>query len=273
MKKVVSIFLAALVFAMSFAACSNGNEKSSETEVVIFAAASMTESLEEIAALYKEEHPDIKLTFNFDSSGTLKTQIQQGANCDIFISASNKQMDQLDSGAPETSNTEKLDFVLQGSRVNLLQNKVVLAVPEKNSANITDFKTLEEALKNKKIIMAMGNADVPVGQYTQKILQYYKLDETKLAKEGKFSYGSNVKEVTTQVKQGAVDCGVIYCTDAYSANLKIVDYATKEMCGEIIYPAALIKKEGEQKAAKEFLDYLQKDKAVAIFEKAGFSKA
>ena len=125
-------------------------------------------------------------------------------------------------------------------------------------------------LKEGSVLMAMGNSDVPVGQYTQKILAFYGLDEEKLAKDGVITYGTNVKEVTTQVTEASVDCGVVYCTDAFSAGLTPVDYATKEMCGQVIYPAAVLKGEKEE-AARAFLAYLETDAAMTVFERVGFS--
>ena len=119
----------------------------------------------------------------------------------------------------------------------------------------------------------MGNSDVPVGQYTQKILAYYELSEEELANAGCITYGTNVKEVTTQVSEGSVDCGVIYCTDAFSAGLSIADYATPEMCGQIIYPAAVLKTAQNPDAAKAFLDHLTGPEAAAVFENVGLSPA
>lgn len=120
-------------------------------------------------------------------------------------------------------------------------------------------------------LLVMGNSDVPVGQYTQKILAYYGLDEEALAKAGKITYGTNVKEVTTQVKEGSVNCGVIYCTDAFSAGLTVVDSATAEMCGQVIYPAAVMKNSAHPAEAQAFLDYLSSPEAMAIFESVGFA--
>ena len=242
-----------------------------KTEVVVFAAASLTESLTEIEILYEAEHPDIDLVFNFDSSGTLKTQIQEGAVCDVFISAGQKQMNQLDITKDEEKNPERLDCVLEGSRIDLLENKVALVVPENAEKDINGFDNLTEWLKDGNILMAMGNADVPVGQYTQKILAYYGLDEEALAAAGKLSYGTNVKEVTTQVKEGSVDCGVVYATDAFSAGLEIKDTATAEMCGQVIYPAAVMKQSTVPEAAQAFLDSLREDAAMAVFEGIGFT--
>ena len=240
-------------------------------ELIVFAAASMTETMNQIAEMYKAVAPNVTLIYNFDSSGTLKTQIQEGAECDLFISAGQKQMNQLDITADPEVNTDKLDFVLEGTRINLLENRVTLCVPEGNPKDIKSFDDLADKLKAGSVLMAMGNSDVPVGQYTQKILAFYGLDEEKLAKDGVITYGTNVKEVTTQVTEASVDCGVVYCTDAFSAGLTPVDYATKEMCGQVIYPAAVLNISRNQEAAKEFLAYLQTEDAMKVFEAVGFA--
>lgn len=238
-------------------------------ELVVFAAASLTETLNEIAENYKTVAPNVTLVYNFDSSGTLKTQIENGADCDLFISASPKQMNNLDITSEK--NADKLDFVQSETRINLLENKVALAVPEGNPAGIQNYDDLAARLKDGDILMAMGNSDVPVGQYTQKILAYYDLNEEELANANHLTYASNVKEVTSQVSEAVVDCGVIYTTDAYSAGLEIVDTATSEMCGQVIYPAAVLKGSKNQQAAQDFLNYLHSDAASAVFEKVGFS--
>lgn len=247
-------------------------EEGTEAELTVFAAASLTETLTDISELYKEEHPEVNLIFNFDSSGTLKTQIQEGAACDLFISAGQTQMDQMDRTADPSVNTEGLDLVMKDSRVDILENKVVLCVSENSSVPLETFDDMAAALKEGTILLGMGNSDVPVGQYTRKILEYYGLDEEKLAADGLISYGSNVKEVTTQVSEGAVDCGVIYCTDAYSAGLTASDYATPEMCGQVIYPAAVMKNSRHPEEAQAFLDFLQTDPCMEIFEQVGFSR-
>lgn len=288
MRKLFALLIAA-VMVLSFAACAApaADEPAPATEetaapeetvpeaepveLIVFAAASMTETMNQIAEMYKTVAPNVTLTYNFDSSGTLKTQIQEGAECDLFISAGQKQMNQLDITADPEVNTDKLDFVLEGTRVNLLENRVTLCVPEGNPKDIKSFDDLADKLKEGSVLMAMGNSDVPVGQYTQKILAFYGLDEEKLAKDGVITYGTNVKEVTTQVTEASVDCGVVYCTDAFSAGLTPVDYATKEMCGQVIYPAAVLNVSKNQEAAKEFLAYLQTDEAMKVFEAVGFA--
>ncbi len=281
MKKLFAMLMAA-VMVLGLAACAapateetaapeETVPEAEPVELIVFAAASMTETMNQIAELYKAKAPNVTLTYNFDSSGTLKTQIQEGAECDLFISAGQKQMNQLDITADSEVNTDKLDFVLEGTRVNLLENRVTLCVPEGNPKDIKSFDDLADKLKEGSVLMAMGNSDVPVGQYTKKILAFYGLDEEKLAKDGVITYGTNVKEVTTQVTEASVDCGVVYCTDAFSAGLTPVDYATKEMCGQVIYPAAVLNISKNQEAAKEFLAYLQTDEAMKVFEAVGFA--
>ena len=247
------------------------SQAAQSVELIVFAAASLTETLTAIGETYSAENPGVTFRFNFDSSGTLKTQIQEGADCDLFISAGQKQMDQLDIMASADVNKDRLDFVDSDTRMDLLENKVVLCVPEGSDKGIDSFDALAEHLKAQDILFCMGNSDVPVGQYTQKILAYYDLDEEALAAAGVITYGSNVKEVTTQITEASVDAGVVYCTDAFSAGLTPVDEATKEMCGQVIYPAAVLKAAPNAEAAKEFLAYLQTDRAATVFEGVGFS--
>ena len=243
-----------------------------KVHLTVFAAASMTETLNQIKTEYEKQHPDVEITFNYDSSGTLKKQIQNGAECDLFISAAQKQMNQLDGSKDATANPDKLDFIDWATRINLLENKVVLVTPEGNPKQIQNFNDMAAKLKDGSIRLVMGNSDVPVGQYTEKILKFYNLDEKAIASASNITYASNVKEVTTQVLEGSADCGVVYATDAFSAKLKPVDQATKEMCGQVIYPAAVLKNSKQQDAAKDFLKFLQSDEAMKIFESVGFSR-
>ena len=282
MKKLLSLLLAlALVF--SLAACGSktddtttddtqGDANAESVDLVVFAAASMTETLTEIAEMYKEVAPNVNITYNFDSSGKLLTQISEGADCDLFISAAPQQMNAMDGSLidDKDKNPDGLDLIVTDSRINLLENKVTLAVPEGNPKGIESFDQLAELLKSGDIMLAIGNSDVPVGQYTQKIFAYYGLDEGALT--DCLTYGNNVKEVTTQVSEASTDCGIIYATDAYSAGLTVVDSATAEMCGQVIYPAAVLKGEKEE-VAQAFLDYLQTADAISVFESVGFSAA
>ena len=297
MKRLLAILLA-LTLVLSMAACTSAPAKTEENtdapaadarpeekpaeeetpaaepvELIVFAAASMTETLTEIGSKFMEQNPNVTIQFNFDSSGTLKTQIQNGAECDVFISAGQKQMNQLDKDASAEVNTEGLDFVLDGTRFNIPENKVTLVVPDGNPKGIESFDDMAAGLKDGTILLGMGNSDVPVGQYTQKVLKFYELDEEALAAAGCLTYGTNVKEVTTQVSEAVVDCGVIYCTDAFSAGLTIVDYATAEMCGQVIYPAAVLNVSKNVETAQAFLDFCRTPEAAAVFESVGFSAA
>ena len=282
MKKLLSLLLAlALVF--SLAACGSktddtttddtqGDANAESVDLVVFAAASMTETLTEIAEMYKEVAPNVNITYNFDSSGKLLTQISEGADCDLFISAAPTQMNAMDGSliGDTEKNPDGLDLIVTDSRVDLLENKVTLAVPEGNPKGIESFDQLAELLKGGDVMLAIGNSDVPVGQYTRKIFSYYGIDETAVA--DKLTYGNNVKEVTSQVSEAAADCGIIYATDAFSAGLTVVGSATAEMCGQVIYPAAVLKGDKED-AARAFLAYLQTDAAMTVFESVGFSPA
>ena len=232
----------------------------------------MTETLTEIAELYKTAAPEVTITYNFDSSGKLLTQIKEGADCDLFISAAPTQMNAMDGSliGDTEENPDGLDRIVTGSRIDLLENKVTLAVPEGNPKGIESFDQLAELLKGGDVMLAIGNSDVPVGQYTRKIFSYYGIDETAVA--DKLTYGNNVKEVTSQVSEAAADCGIIYATDAFSAGLTVVGSATAEMCGQVIYPAAVLKGDKED-AARAFLAYLQTDAAMTVFESVGFSPA
>ena len=292
MKKILALLLAlCMVFAL--AACGQESDTTNEppagtdnveteapesdtpeaepVEVIVFAAASMEATLTQIAELYKEVAPNVTLTFTFDSSGTLKTQIEEGAVCDLFISAAQKQMNQLDAADTTGTNTDGLDYVDSESRIDLVENKVVLAVPDDNPAGIESFTDLST---DKLSLLCLGNDDVPVGAYSLQILEYLGIDIAGLESDGKVTYASNVSEVANQVKEGAVDCGIIYATDAFTYELNVVDQAAPEMCDQVIYPAAVMKSgtEGAAEAAQAFLDYIHTDAdAVAILEGVGFT--
>ena len=293
MKKFVSLLLA-LSLALSLTACGSKTDSTADAaddsqtqdnapaeepagdpvELIVFAAASMTETMNQIKEMYEQENPNVTITYNFDSSGKLLTQITEGADCELFISAAPKQMNAMDGSLKEDvdKNPNGLDLIVTDSRVDLLENKVTLAVPEGNPKGIESFDQLAELLKSGDVLLAIGNSDVPVGQYTQKIFKFYELDEEALANAGVLTYGNNVKEVTSQVSEASADCGIIYATDAFSAGLTVVDSATAEMCGQVIYPAAVLKGDKED-AAQAFLDYLQTDAAMQVFASVGFSPA
>lgn len=257
MKKCVLLLLS-LCILVSLLGCSN--RLTEKKEVVVFAAASLTETLNEIKNEYELIHPEVNIIFNFDSSGILMTQIEEGAECDIFFSASPKQINEL----------EEKGLILKNSRQDILENKVCIAVNGNSQKEINDFDHLAEMLKGGEVFMAIGNEDVPDGQYTRKIFEYYNIFEDEIAKEGHLTYGTNVKEVATQIEEELVDCGIIYSTDAYSAGLEIIDTATKDMCGQVIYPLAILKETKDKEAADSFVEYLKSEDAKRIFESVGF---
>lgn len=281
MKKAWS-FTLALVLSLTLTACGSAAPAPAASaptaqpvEITVFAAASMQETLNEVIAQYKTVAPEVTVVATYESSGKLLTQITEGADCNLFISAAQKQMNALDGTlkADGEKNPDGNDLLVSGSRVNLLENKVALVVPEGNPKKIGSFDDAKAALQGGECLMAMGNSDVPVGQYTAKILSYLGLEEAALADAGVITYGTNVKEVTAQVAEGTVDFGVVYATDAFSAGLTVADTATPEMCGQVLYPAAVLStgNEAARAAAQEFLDYLRTDACAAVFEAVGFT--
>lgn len=255
MKKVVLFAIICSLFSFTFSGCETVNKKS---ELYVFAASSLTECMTQIESQFENEHNDIDLILNLDSSGTLKTQIEEGAYCDVFISASTTPMDKIDS--------------IVKTRVDLLENKVSLVVSENNPASIYSFEDLVSKLNsNDDILLAIGNADVPVGEYTLQIFDYYNLDSEKLDENGLLTYGSSVKEVTTQVKEGLVDCAIIYETDAKISGLEIVDLANESQCSQVIYPAAVLSKSNNIDVANVFFEYLKSDKVSEVFIDYGFT--
>ena len=278
MRKSIVLLLALTLLCAALAGCGAQAQDAPQgaaepVELVVFAAASLKETLTAVGEQYKTVAPNVTLQFNFDSSGTLKTQIAEGADCDLFISAAPRQMNALDGAlkGDADKNPDGLDLLLPGSRVDLLENKVALVVPAGDPKGVESFADLAEKLQQGGVLLAMGNSDVPVGQYTQKIFAFYGLDEAALAASGVLTYGSNVKEVVAQVAEAAADCGVVYATDAFSAGLIVVDTATAEMCGQVIYPASVLAQSAHAAEAQAFLDYCRGAEASAIFESVGFT--
>ena len=220
----------------------------------VFAAASLTEALTEISELYKASAPAVTLSYNFDSSGKLQTQIENGGEADIFFSAGQKQMDAIAE-----------EYVDPATRKDLLVNEIVLIVPEGNKAGVASF---EDCMTDKVKLISIGGAGVPVGQYTEELFTYLKgWDKIK----AKASLGTNVKEVLAQVKSGSVDCGVVYATDAATEKaVAVVTTAPEGSHKPAVYPAAVLKKTANPAEAKAFLDFLSSPEATAVFEKIGF---
>ncbi|MCL2260580.1 MAG: molybdate ABC transporter substrate-binding protein [Fibromonadales bacterium] len=251
MKKSLSMLIIALLCIATLFAC---NKEKAKLSLNIFAAASLTEALNEIATLYNAATPNITLHFNFDSSGKLQTQIENGAEADVFLSAGQKQMDAL-SGK----------FIDSTTRKNLLTNKVVLIVPQNSTKSISSF---EDVLTDKVSLIALGNSSVPVGQYSEEIFTSLNGWDKVSAKA---SLGSNVKEVLSQVESSSIDCGVVYSTDAATAkNVKVVAYAPEGSHKPVVYPVAALKGSKNPKEAQAFLEFLSSPQAKAVFEKIGF---
>jgi molybdate transport system substrate-binding protein len=248
----LAVSLLTMIF-MSVSACAEA-----PMELNVFAAASLTESLTAIGEAYEAANPNVKLSFNFDSSGTLQKQIESGAAADVFLSAAVKQMDALADGG----------YLLDDTRKDLLTNKVVLIVPEGSALGLKDFEGVAgEAVK----LVALGNKDVPVGQYAEEIFRALGLWD---AVSAKASLGANVKEVLSQVESGAVDCGVVYATDAATAKgVAVVAEAPEGSHKPVVYPGAVMKSSASADAAKAFLDFLSTPDAVAAFTAAGFTMA
>lgn len=225
-----------------------------KTEILIAAAASLQNALEEIKPLYEGANPGVTLTFTFGASGSLQEQIEQGAPVDVFMSAALKQMSKL----------EEEGLILDGSKKELLENKVVLIVPNDSKLAITSFEDITKA----KMIGLGDPASVPVGQYAEEVFTSLgNLDEVKK----KATYGKNVTEVLTWVATGNVDAGVVYATDAKSSKaVKVVAEAPEGSVSKAIYPAAVVKASKITDAAKAFVDYLTTDEAMKIFENYGF---
>lgn len=226
------------------------------TELTVLAAASMTDAMQEIGEAYQETHENIEITYQFDSSGTLKTQIEEGAPADIFISAATKQMDELVQG----------ELVEKDSVFPWLENKVVLIVPKDSEDGPDSF---EDAAKEEVPMIAIGNEDVPVGQYTQTIYQNLGLWENIQAKA---NLASNVRQVLDWVATGNAPCGVVYATDAQiEKNVKVVCEAPKGSCDPVIYPAGMVSASKEKEEAAEFLEYLKTEAVSKILEAYGFT--
>ena len=225
-------------------------------ELFVSAAASLTDVLAEIGEGYKAVAPNVTLTFNFGSSGTLQTQIEEGAPADLFFSAAQKQMTALKDKGLTVDDTIK----------SMLVNKVVLIVPANSDKGIASF---EDVTTDKVKLVAVGEASVPVGQYTEEI---YTTLGTWDAVKAKANFGTDVRNVLSWVESGDVDCGIVYATDAATTDLvKIVAEAPEGSHKPVVYPAAVLKNAAHPDEAKAFLDYLSGPEATAAFEAAGFA--
>ena len=241
---------------LGLAGCGRDKEPSS-TELTILAAASLTDACDQLKEQYEAEHPGVTLTFSYGASGTLQTQIEEGAPAVVFISAAEKQMNAL----------VEEDLIDSDSVQELLENKVVLIV---NSDSDLDLASFEEVAQDKVAMIGLGEPEsVPAGQYAEEA--FTSLGILDVVKQ-KANYGTDVRTVLSWVEAGEVDCGVVYATDAYSTELvKIVAQAPEGSCARVIYPVGITKDSANRSEAEEFVLFLQSKEAAECFEKYGFS--
>ncbi|MEH1810862.1 MAG: molybdate ABC transporter substrate-binding protein [Nostoc sp.] len=227
----------------------------SNTSILVSAAASLKEALEEIKPLYQQSKSNINISYNFGASGALQQQIEQGAPADIFISAGKKQVDAL----------EQKGLLLPGSRTNLANNRLVLIVAQ-DVVGINSFYNLTDS-KIKKIAIGEPRS-VPAGQYGEQVLKKLKLyDRLK----SKFVFANNVRQVLAAVESGNAEAGLVYATDAKISNkVKVAVAADDKFHSPIVYPVAIIKSSKNASAAKEFVQFLSGSEAKTVLRKYGF---
>lgn len=231
-----------------------------ETEILVAAAASLKNAYEDkLIPMFEEANPGVTVKGTYDSSGKLQTQIEEGLEADVFMSAAKKQMTALDEEGMIASDTI----------TDLLENKIVLIVPTGNEKKLGKFEDIENADS-----IALGDpASVPAGQYAQEALTNLGIWD-KI--QDKVSFGTNVTEVLNQVAAASADAGIVYATDAASMadQVEVVAEAPEgSLAKKVIYPVAVVKGTAHEEVAKEFVAFLQTDKAITVFEEYGFSSA
>lgn len=289
-KRVLSVLLAA-VMVFSMAGCSEGGSSSEssddtaasasedsgssdaaeeETEIQVFIAASLNTVMTEIAELYNEDHPNVKITYNADSSGTLLTQIQEGYECDIFFSAAQKQMDDLEADG----------LMVEGTRANVVNNQVVVVTLKDSGTSVTGLENLGDAES-----IALAGGSVPVGRYTRQALVNLGIlpetddpasittEEVSEALGGvEISEQDNVSKVLTAVAEGSCEVGTTYYSDTYGYedDLEILQTVSYDLTGDVIYPIARVVNEeaddAQNAAADDFLQFVLSDEAKAVFD-------
>ena len=247
-----------------------GSETAEETEIQVFIAASLNTVMTELAEMYNEEHPEIKITYNADSSGTLLTQIEEGYECDIFFSAAQKQMDQL----------EEDGLVVDGTRANVVNNQVVVVTLKDSGTKVTGLENIGDAEN-----IALAGGSVPVGKYTRQALVNLGILEsvddvstitTEQVSEAlggvEISEQDNVSKVLAAVVEGSCEVGTTYYSDTYGYedDLDILETVSYDLTGNVIYPIAQVFNEeaddAQTKAAEDFLKFILSDEAKAVFD-------
>lgn len=238
---------------------STGTTDGTQKEIVVLAAASLTDVCGELEKMYEEKNAGTDLIFSFASSGALQTQIEEGARADIFMSADVKQMNALDEKG----------LMVSDSIINLLENKLVLIVPSDSKLPLSSF---EDVASDEVKMIAIGEPEsVPAGKYAMEVFEYLGIPDQVSAKA---NYGSDVRTVLTWVEENSVDCGVVYKTDAYTSDkVKIICEAPEGSLRQVIYPAGIVGTTGEKEAAEDFLDFIRSDEAMEVFASYGFTEA
>lgn len=286
MTKRVTAFCLIMIMMLSMAGCANDDkdakndssasaeEEETQTELQVFIAASLNTVMTELAEIYEKDHPEVKITYNADSSGTLLTQIQEGYECDIFFSAAQKQMDELEADG----------LVVDGTRADVVNNQVVVVALKDSGTKVRGLETLKDAES-----IALAGGSVPVGKYTrQALVNLGILDKTKdvsvitteevsKALNGvEISEQDNVSKVLTAVAEGSCEVGTTYYSDTFGFedDLQILERVDKELTGDVIYPIARVKNDEaddtKNQAAEEFLQFVLSDEAKEVFERFYF---
>ena len=268
-KRAVSALLAAMLAGNLLMGCGAKQEKAMKTEIQVFIAASLNTVMTELAKEYSEIHPEVKITYNADSSGTLLTQIEEGYECDLFFSAAQKQMDQLESDG----------LVMEGTRANVVNNQVVVVTRKDSGTEVTGLESLGNAES-----IALAGGSVPAGRYTrQGLVSLGMLEETEDAAGisteevsralggAEISEQDNVSKVLAAVIEGSCEVGTTYYSDTYGYedDLEILETVSYDLTGNVIYPIAQVVNEeaddAQRAAAAEFLEYILSDEARAVF--------
>ena len=260
-KKLIAAMMAGVLSAGMLSTGVFAADTDLKGEVNTFVAASLSNAMEEIQKNFNETYPDVEILYNADSSGTLQTQIEEGARCDIFFSAADKQMNAL-----VDENLAKKDTV-----EDILENKVVLIKPKDGETKVTGFENITDAAN-----IALAGDSVPVGQYAREIFD--NLGITDEVNKMEINEGKNVSEVLAAVSEGSNEIGIVYATDAASVADKvdvIAEAPADALKTPVLYPVGLIEdkeaSEDDTAAAEAFLEYIKSDDAMKVFEKYGFT--
>ena len=260
-KKLIAAMMAGVLSAGMFSTGVFAADTDLKGEVNTFIAASLSNAMEEIQKDFNETYPDVEILYNADSSGTLQTQIEEGARCDIFFSAADKQMDALVDE----------DLAKKDTVEDILENKVVLIKPKDGETKVTGFENITDAAN-----IALAGDSVPVGQYSREIFD--NLGITDEVNKMEINEGKNVSEVLAAVSEGSNEIGIVYATDAASVVDKvdvIAEAPADALKTPVLYPVGLIEdkeaSEDDTAAAEAFLEYIKSDDAMKVFEKYGFT--